>query len=283
MNKFTNFNQAKLLKVAAVAIAIPRYAGAFALSAGFTATGWLHTGFIGAEILAGVAMAVLEGFALAFILSKWRLLKAYSIEWWSLAIVSLLLALSLPLVAVPYLYFTQAGYSSVNEVFPHVAIQNTWNFIVAFVPMLIVIGVGLADVDELEREQKGVDFELEVSKKRAMLEVELSKLKLEVEQARAANELQMSKLQLDIEQTRVVNELETRKLRASFKLAASNVDAVAQQNLNLPFVCEYCGEAYEQERQLRGHKGHCKGRVNGEVKLLSEASTNGHSSDEVTL
>lgn len=245
-------NQANILKVAAVTIAVPRYAGAFALSAGFVAEGQLHTSLGIAEVVAGVSMALLEGFALAFILGKWRLLKVYSPTWYALLGVSLLLALSLPLVAVPYLYFMQTSYTGVTELFNSIFLQNSWNFVVAFVPMLIVIGVGLADVNELEREEKRVDFELQVSRKKAMLEIELSKL------------------QLDVEEIKVANELKVRKLKAQYKVDVSNVEAKTQQNILLPFVCENCGEAYEQERQLRGHKAHCKGKVNGKAHELVE-------------
>jgi len=166
--------QATTLKISAVAIAVPRYAGAFALSVGFYLGDGTHF-YVGiAEIVAGIAMAILEGFAIAFILSKWRLLKSTSITWYALLIVVVLLALSLPLVAIPYLYFMQQSTSvitlyNVNNVFPNVYLQNSWNFIVAFVPMLIVIGVGLADVDRLEQEYKEVEFELKVAKKKAYL------------------------------------------------------------------------------------------------------------------
>ncbi|MBN1992827.1 MAG: hypothetical protein JW953_08980 [Anaerolineae bacterium] len=240
--------QANLLKIAAVTIAIPRYAGAFALSAGFVAEGYLHTSLGISEVIAGVAMAVLEGFAIAFILNKWRLLKASSIAWYALLTVTSLLALSLPLVAIPYLYFMQNGFEAVRDVFPNIWLQNAWNFTVAFVPMLVVIGVGLADVNELEREQKQIDFELEASKKRAMLEMELSKLQLTVEQAKTANELEM------------------RKLRAQYKVDISNVEARQEQKMSKGFICEHCGEAFEKQRQLNGHLAHCKVRANGHSK-----------------
>jgi len=244
--------QANLLKVSAVAIAIPRYAGAFALSAGFVAAGQVHTYLGIAEVIAGVSMAVLEGFALAFILNKWRLLAAKSIGWYSLLTVTCLLALSLPLVAIPYLYFMQAGFKAVSDVFPSVLLQNGWNFIVAGVPMLVVIGVGLADVNELEREEKRVDFELQSSRKRAMLEMELSKLSLTVEQAKTANEL------------------EIRKLRAGYKVNASAVEAKSQQAIIMPFLCEHCGTGFESNRQLAGHKAHCKASTNGKIELVEQ-------------
>jgi hypothetical protein len=247
------FTQSNILKVSAVAIAIPRYAGAFALSAGFVAEGQLH-GWLGiAEVVAGVAMAVLEGFALSYILSKWRLLKPNSLPWWASLTVSSLLALSLPFVAIPYLYLMQSGIGNVKEVFNNVWLQNGWNFIVAFAPMLIVIGVGLSDVDELAREANQADIELALSKKRAMLELELGELELELEQARAKNEL------------------EIKQLRASYKVAVSNVETKA---LQAGVQCEQCGEYFSSKRALGGHKAHCKAKLDKpRVKLL--ASTNG--------
>ena len=244
--------QANILKIAAVAIAIPRYAGAFALSAGFIAEGYLHTGLGVAEVVAGIAMAVLEGFALSFILSKWRLLKVGSLGWYSLLSVCLLLALSLPLVAVPYLYFMQAGFEAVNDIFPVIWLQNGWNFIVAFVPMLVVIGVGLADVNELEREQRQIDFELDVSKKRAKLEIELSQLELNVERAK------------------VLHELEKKQLRAQHEIDVSNIKANKEQKVSKAHICEYCGDAFEKQRQLNGHLAHCKTRQNGKHEEAAE-------------
>lgn len=244
-------NQATFLKIAAVTIAIPRYAGSFALSAGFVAQGQLHNSLGIAEVVAGTAMAVLEGFALAFILSKWRLLKVGSIAWWSLLLVCFALALSLPLIAVPYLFFMQNGYVSVSQVFSYVWVQNAWNFIVASAPMLVVIGVGLADVNELEREQKAIDFELETSKKKAGLKVELSKLELEVEQAQ------------------VLNELEKKRLRAQYKVDASKVEATTRQDTSKPFACPHCNEAYEKQSQLSGHLAHCKAKTNGKQETIS--------------
>lgn len=252
------FTQSSILKVAAVAIAIPRYAGAFALSVGFVAEGKLHASLGVAEVVAGIAMALLEGFAISYILSKWRLLKPGSIPWCASLIVSLLLALSLPFVAVPYLYFMQAGLSSANDLFGAKWVQYGWNFIVAFVPMLIVIGVGLSDVDELAREANQADIELALNKKRAMLQLELSKIELEVEQAKARTEL------------------EIKQLKANHKLAASNIEAKAKQNQELAFACEHCGEQFGSKRAIAGHMAHCKGKANGEQngKLAEQEVSN---------
>jgi hypothetical protein len=236
--------QANLLKIAAVAIAIPRYAGAFALSAGYVAEGDLHRYLGIAEVIAGVSMAVLEGFALAFILNKWRLLKTSSLPWWSLLMVISLLALSLPMVAVPYLYFAQ-GLSIISSIFPNIWVQNGWNFVVAGVPMLVVVGVGLADVDELERERRQLDYELEVRTKRA--EVELA----------------VSQFDLEAERDKISNELELNKLKADHKVSMRNMSAKADRNVSKSFICEYCNEAFAKHQQLNGHLAHCKVKQNG--------------------
>jgi hypothetical protein len=161
------------------------------------------------------------------------------------------------LVAVPYLYFYQVGFKAVNEIFPHITVQNAWNFIVAGVPMLVVIGVGLADVNELEREQKRIDFELETSKKKAQLEIDLSYL------------------ELDVERAKVENRLEIAQLRATYKVGSSQIEAKIERDSDKAYVCEYCGKGYEREVQLRGHKGQCKTRTNGKQVVVKEVAKNG--------
>lgn len=249
----TRLTQSNILKVSAVAIAIPRYAGSFALSAGFIAEGQLHTALGIAEVTAGIAMAILEGFALSYILSRWRLLKPNSLAWWASLIVSSLLALALPMVAIPYLYLMQSSLTSVNEVFNSKLLQNAWNFIVAFAPMLIVIGVGLSDVDELAREGNQADIELELSKKKAEVKLELGRLELQLEHAQAKNEL------------------EIKQLRASYKVAVSKVETKVKQG---GVECEYCGRTdFTSKRALGGHKAHCKARKaasNGKLPKLED-------------
>ena len=248
--------QGNILKTAAVMIAVPRYAGAFALSAGFVATGSLHNLLGIAEVAAGVAMAVLEGFAVAFILNKWRLLGTKTVAWWALLAITLLLALSLPMVAIPYLFYYQSTFGNLQQLFNSLWLQNCWNFIIAFSPMLVVIGVGLADVNELEREESAVDFELESHRKRATLEMELSTLELTVERAKLANRLEME------------------QLRANHKQGLK----VVEDKISNPFICPWCGVSFKREPQLRGHKAHCKSKSNGskrQVELeLEEAQEN---------
>ena len=63
--------QSTLLKVAAISIAAPRYAGAFAVSVGadpFATVPWLLT----VEVASGAAMALLEGLAVAYVFADMR-------------------------------------------------------------------------------------------------------------------------------------------------------------------------------------------------------------------
>jgi hypothetical protein len=144
------FDQAKLLKVAAVAIAAPRYMGAFGSAVGLDVLDHF-TWLADVEAYSGAAMALLEGFALAFVLSKWRLLKP-GLHFAILLLFICLLAATLPAVAVPYLLAEQTG-QQVSLLFADVYwLQVCWSFLVAGVPMLVIMAVGFADTPD-EQEQ----------------------------------------------------------------------------------------------------------------------------------
>ncbi len=138
--------QANVLKVAAIAIAAPRYAGAFAVAVGadpFGIAPWL----LGVEVAGGFAMAMLEGLALAFVFGKWRLLTTKDRP----VLTALLLALlvTVPLVSLPYLLAAQVGSYVVANIMPF-AVRVLWSLTVLAVPPLIIGAVGFADQDEAE-------------------------------------------------------------------------------------------------------------------------------------
>jgi len=143
--------QSTLLKVAAVSVAAPRYMGAFGYAVGLgtiSTVPWLAT----AEIWSGAAMAVLEGWALAYTMGRWRLLKPGSMQWYTLLLMLLLLAATIPLIATPYLVGEQMGLKAAGLFAGMPAwVQYGWTFIVSAVPVLIVMAVGFADVDETEQ------------------------------------------------------------------------------------------------------------------------------------
>jgi hypothetical protein len=167
-NLVSRINQAKILKVAAVTIAAPRYMGAFAASIGISAIEH-YPALQTLEVLSGGAMALLEGFALAFILSKWRLLKPGSTHWYTLLVNVLILAISLPLVALPYLLIEQNGLHVAQLFEGRFLLQAVWSFLVAAVPVFVVMGVGFADVDQYERQTAQAKQQAKVKQARRAL------------------------------------------------------------------------------------------------------------------
>ena len=150
--KLPNIRQATILKVSAVAIAAPRFAGIFVSAIGSTPTE-LYPWLVHAELISGFAMAVLEGFAVSYVLSKWRLLKPGSTNWVILLILACLLALTLPMAAIPYLLTEQSGQSIAAVFAGNMLLQAAWSFLIAFVPLLVVMAVGFADSDQFTWQQ----------------------------------------------------------------------------------------------------------------------------------
>ena len=151
-------DQAAILKVAAVAIAAPRWIGAFAAAIGVDALSE-YSLLAHAEAFSGGAMAILEGFAIAYVLGKWRSLKNNSLQWWILLAFTFLLAITLPLVATPYLLIEQDK-STISLLFAeHRLMQIAWSILVAGVPVLIIMAVGYADSDA------GIEHPNEISHK----------------------------------------------------------------------------------------------------------------------
>src|SRR3989304_2987573 len=142
----SKIDQAAILKVVAVAIAAPRWIGAFAAAIGVDALSQ-YSMLAHAEALSGGAMAILEGFAIAYVLGKWRSLKNNSLQWWILLTFTFLLAITLPLGATPYLRIEQDK-STISLLFAeHRLMQIAWSILVAGVPVLIIMAVGYADSD----------------------------------------------------------------------------------------------------------------------------------------
>lgn len=148
--------QSSILKIAAISVAAPRYMGAFGYAVGLgtiSTVPWLAS----AEIWSGAAMAVLEGWAVAYTMGRWRLLKPGSIQWYTLLALLLALAATIPLIATPYLVGEQMGIRAAG-LFADMPsmVQYGWTFIVSAVPVLIVMAVGFADVDEAEHKTAAI-------------------------------------------------------------------------------------------------------------------------------
>jgi hypothetical protein len=136
--------EAEVLQASAVAVAAPRYMGAFAAAIGANIISkWPW--FISVEIISGLAMALLEGWAIAFTFRRWRSLPVGTFQWYILLVPQLFLLVALPATATPYLVSSQLG-KPVAEIFP-MGLLWGWSFLVAAVAPLIVAAVGYSDVE----------------------------------------------------------------------------------------------------------------------------------------
>lgn len=190
-NSQTNDNkisQAQVLKIAAVSIAAPRYIGAFAASIGISALEllpWLAY----VEMFTGGAMALLEGFALAFVLGKLRLLDPASPQHKTLHRLAWAIALTLPVIGLPYLLAEQRQ-QTITQLFADnwlaFSLQVLWSLTVLIVPVLVVMAVGYADIDEFARQNLLADQQAKAKQQR-------QQRKQAEQQAKQANELDLSK------------------------------------------------------------------------------------------
>jgi membrane protein implicated in regulation of membrane protease activity len=139
--------EAEVLQVSAIIVAAPRYMGAFASAVGLNIVSAWET-FAAIETFSGLAMAVLEGWALAFTFKRLRSLPLFSFHWWVLAVILLILLFALPATATPYLVSSQQGLP-VKDIFPvlPVFLLWAWSFMVAAIAPLIVAAVGYSDVE----------------------------------------------------------------------------------------------------------------------------------------
>lgn len=239
-------NQALVLKVAAMLVAAPRYVGLMLFLSGFVFEGLLLDALHIAEGVAGLSLAVLEGFALAYILSR-RQLGFSSFDKKILLIVVSILLLLLPIVATPYLLYLFDG----SKLF--VAEQNNvvlnifkflWAAATASMPILIIVGVALVEKDP-------IDVQLLNAEREALLKQRLAEIEAETEQ-------------------KVLHfKLLAQQAKTEHKTKVQQVEKEAEQTINRDFVCDYCGSAFETQKGLAGHTGHCKVKQNGNGKVTA--------------
>lgn len=232
--------QANLLKVAAMLVAIPRYVGLMLYLSGFEFGGWWLSGLHVVEGVAGLSLAVLEGFALAFILSRRQLGFSRGDAIAILAVVAALLVL-LPVCAAPYLLALFDG-TKVFVAQQDSVVQDVLKFIwvaaTASMPILIIIGVALVEKDPTDV---------------AILNAEREALKQQ----------RLAEIEAKTEQTILQYELQAQQTRAEHRAKKQQVVAKAEQDVDKSFVCNHCGTGFISAKALAGHTGHCKVRANG--------------------
>jgi hypothetical protein len=136
--------EAEFLQGAAIVVAAPRYMGTFASAIGIDVLAYWPA-FAKIEIGSGAAMAILEGWAVAFMFRKWRVMQPGSAHWWVLLTLQILLMIALPITAAPYLASSQLGEPVANLLNP--ALWWLWILTVAAIAPLVLAAVGYADVE----------------------------------------------------------------------------------------------------------------------------------------
>jgi hypothetical protein len=234
-----------LLKIAAMLVAAPRYVGLMLFLSGFVFNGWFLNALHIAEGVAGLALATLEGFALAYILSRRQLGFSRGDKTAIIAVVGGLLVL-LPLCATPYLVNLFDGtkvFVAQQGDFVVSLLKFCWAAATASMPILIIIGVALVEKDP-------VDVSILNAERQALLQQTLARIEAETEQIVLSYKLT------------------SKQARTDHKAKEQHIELEAQQNVNKTFLCDTCGAAFESQKGLAGHTGHCKVRANG--KLTTE-------------
>lgn len=233
-------SQANLLKTSAMLVAIPRYVGLMLYLSGFVFTGRMLDALHVSEGVAGLSLAVLEGFALAYILSRRQLGFSRSDKIAVFTVVAVLLVL-LPVCAAPYLLFLFDGtqvFVAQQTGFVQSVFKFIWATATASMPILIIIGVALVEKDPVDV---------------AILNAEREALKQQT----------LSRIAAETEQNTLHFELLAQQARAEHRAKKQKVKQQAEQDVNKTFVCDYCGAAFESNKALAGHTGHCVARANG--------------------
>lgn len=235
--------QASLLKIAAMIVAAPRYVGLMLYLSGFVFSGWMRDTMHVAEGVAGLSLAVLEGFAISYILSRRQLGFSKADKAAVFVVVGVLLVL-LPLCATPYLVFLFDGtqlFTAQQGNLVAAVLKFCWATATASMPILIIIGVALVEKDP-------TDVAITIAEREALKQQTLSKIEAETEQALLRFELM------------------AQQARAEHRVKKQQVKEQVEQDVNKTFVCDYCGAAFESSKALAGHTGHCVVRANGKQK-----------------
>lgn len=246
-------NQPLILKVAAMFVAAPRYVGLMLFLSGFVFSGTFLDALHVAEAVAGLSLAVLEGFALAYILSRRQLGFSSTDKKFIVAVVAVLLIM-LPLCAAPYLLNLFDG----SQLFAPVpgtlvaVFKFAWAAATASMPILIIVGVALVEKDP-------VDVQLLNAEREALLKQRLAEIEAETEQ-------KVLHFRLLAQQARTDHRTKTQQVATEAEQA--------QQAASKTFVCSNCGSAFESAKGLAGHTGHCKAKVNGTER--QQVSNNEH-------
>jgi hypothetical protein len=147
-NKLFNISRADLLLVAATVVAALRMMLINSQAIGFNVKGWAW--FAPAEVVSGVAFAILEGVALAYVSKRWRRFQPQGLTGWGYWTILLLgqLVLLGAIVWVTGVAFvaTRQNLTIDDVLSPWAALA--WSMLVAAINPLIVILIGIVEDEQ---------------------------------------------------------------------------------------------------------------------------------------
>lgn len=134
-------DEASVLLVSAVVVASPRYMGAFAYALGVDIT-VRYPFFIDIEILSGLALAILEGLAIAYVARQIQSLKSNSPYRRHLIFMVVVLLVLLSIIGTPYMHGTGMG-EKANVIMP-IWVVWVWDFVINMTVPIFAAAVGYA-------------------------------------------------------------------------------------------------------------------------------------------
>lgn len=163
MKKKQDYGQ--LMIFMAIAVGLPRWAGAMMGADGIELTGWLADVFKIAYGVSGLGMAVLEVLAIGYIFASIRSQPMFqnrkpNLKFWGSAIFGFLILALIPAILTPFM-FAQIGEQSLLASLDELGITWAWLLSVVLAPLLIIGGVAFAreglmefDVEEPEESKR---------------------------------------------------------------------------------------------------------------------------------
>lgn len=156
LNPLTNLSPANALLIMAFIVAIPRQMGVNGHLIGFDPTTWAW--FAPLEVYSGIAMAVLEGLAIAFVAKRWRIIQTDSLIKWiaKTLILAGMVYLAGAISITTSMYATAAQkHMLVGSFFTTYWAVFAWSTLVTSVNPFIALLIGLVDHEERKESQGG--------------------------------------------------------------------------------------------------------------------------------
>jgi len=144
----TNQDYGQLMIFMAIAVGLPRWAGAMMSADGIEIVGWLADVFKIANGLSGLGMAVLEVLSIGYIFAGVRSQSAFvnrrpNVKFWGSVFFGILILALIPVILTPFM-LSQLRNSELVGVLTEFNVEWQWILSVVVAPLLIIGGVAFA-------------------------------------------------------------------------------------------------------------------------------------------